>query len=142
VIDLLVRAIDPAPHEAEYWRGLKEERLKLQRCDACGQLQHYPRSICRSCLASELSFVDAAGTGTVFSYTVVRRAPLPELRALAPYVLALVELVEGVRVMSTVEADPEDLFIGVDVQVSFRQVGDWTLPTFQLTGPQDIVRYE
>jgi len=36
----------------------------------------------------------------------------------------------------------EDLFIGVDVQVSFRQVGDWTLPTFQLTGPQDIVRYE
>jgi hypothetical protein len=72
------------------------------------------------------------GDATVYSYTVVRRALIPELRALVPYVLALVELDEGVRVMTVIRgADPDEVAIGMAVRVSFERVGQTTLPIFR-----------
>lgn len=70
----------------------------LRRCTSCGALRFYPKPLCPSC--HEVSSEPAAvgGEGTVYSFTVVHRAPSAELKAETPYIVALVDMVEGVRV--------------------------------------------
>jgi len=99
--------------------------LSLQHCRECGHDWAFARSFCPRCgsLAPELR--PAAGTGRVYSTTRVDRAPTPELKALAPYTIALVDLDEGVRVM--VHAAP-DLAIGTAVQVTYREFGARLVP--------------
>jgi uncharacterized OB-fold protein len=131
MIELLVAGLRPAEHERPYWDALREHRLVLQRCTACRRFQHYPRSLCKSCLGDALEFVESPGRGTVYTFTVIHRAPLQELRSLAPYTLALVDLDEGVRVMSNVASDPSSVRIGLPVAVDFADVTDAvTLPVF------------
>jgi len=132
MIELLVNGIRPEPHERPFWDGARDHRLLLQRCAACGQLQHYPRSVCRHCLSDALDFVESAGNGVVYSFTVIHRAPLQELRPFAPYTLALVDLDEGVRFTSDVLGDPADVRVGLPVAVDFLDVTDEvTLPVFR-----------
>lgn len=88
----------------EWWDATRHNALLIQRCDDCGHLQLYPRSLCTSCASQRLGYVQAAGTGTVYSYTVVHRAPHPAFEP--PYVVALVRLDEGPVVMCNLWADP------------------------------------
>jgi uncharacterized OB-fold protein len=89
-----------------YWDALRRGELLLQRC-GCGHVQHYPRRRCTRCLSAQLGWVRSTGTGTVAASTTVHRAPLAELRPLVPYVIALIDLDEGVRVMANVvDCDP------------------------------------
>jgi uncharacterized protein len=124
----------PVPNEdsADFWRGCKEHKLVLQRCQSCGSARFYPRIICVHCGSTETELFEASGLGSVFSYTVVHRAPSPAFRGDVPYVLAIVELEEGVRMMTNViDCDPQSVTIDMPVRVEFERVSDEiSLPKF------------
>ncbi len=84
-------------------------KLVVQRCTACGHFQFYPRALCTAC-AGETEWVDASGRGTLHTYTVIRQNRSPAFAALSPYVVGIVELDEGVRMMSNiVDCDIDEL---------------------------------
>lgn len=84
-----------APHVDGLRRGI----LRLQRCLSCGRAQTLARYACADCGKSNLNWEDASGQGSVVAVTTVTRAPSAAFAALAPYVLVIVELDEGARVM-------------------------------------------
>src|SRR5206468_2761141 len=102
----------------------------------CGRPQSFPRPRCVRCGGS-IAWLEASGEGRVYSYTVVHRAPHESLVPLVPYVVALVDLAEGVRMMSRVRAaDSGVVQIGAAVRVAFERVSDEvTLPLFEVVGP-------
>jgi|tagenome__1003787_1003787.scaffolds.fasta_scaffold17243476_2 uncharacterized OB-fold protein len=85
-----------------YWDAAAEGRLLIQRCSACERYQWYPRAHCVACGAADPSFVEAKGTGRLHTFTVLEKTPNPEFQGDLPYVLAVVELDEGVRVSANV----------------------------------------
>ena len=109
---------------AEFWDGCASERLLLPRCDDCGEFIWYPRLVCPFCGSQSVSYVEASGLGTVYSFTVVRRGS-GAYRDSAPYVVAMVELDEGPIMMTNVAgADPETIVVGMPVRVVFEPAGD------------------
>jgi uncharacterized OB-fold protein len=86
---------------------MSAERPVFTRCRRCGALAYLPRGFCKVCGGDDLAHETLAGGGTVSAVTVVHRAPSPELQALAPYALCLVEADEGVRLMARAAADLE-----------------------------------
>lgn len=112
-----------------FWEGVAEGVLRLQRCAGCGRHVFYPRAVCPFCASAELAWVEAAGVGTVHSFTVVHRAPA-EYRDEVPYVVALVDLDEGVRMMTRlVDVEPAAVRVGMPVEVAIR--GEPRLPCFR-----------
>jgi uncharacterized OB-fold protein len=119
----------PAPeitgHAAPFWAAARDHRLVVQHCPACGQYQHYPRPWCTNCLNEALEFVASSGEGTIYTFTVIRRSAHPAFAARVPYVLAFVDLDEGVRLVSNiVDCDPGTVRIGQRVRVRFEDVDD------------------
>ncbi len=116
-----------------YWEGIAQGELRIQRCDACSRAVFYPRAICPYCHANQLSWIVATGKGTIYSYTVAHQA-FGAFAAEVPYIVAIVELDEGARMMTRIiDAPREDVSIGASVQVTFTSVGeDLTLPYFRL----------
>ncbi len=121
-----------------YWARCAAGELTLQRCDACGHLQHYPRIACTSCQSRALSLVAASGRGTIRSFTVIRRAVSAAFEADVPYVVALIRLEEGPTMMSNViNADVEALEIGQAVEVTFEHRGEgMAIPQFVPAGAE------
>ena len=126
----------PQPEQESllFWMGAKKRELLIQRCRVCGQHQYYPRAICVNCLADDLEWVRVSGRGTIYSYTVTYQNASPGFREEVPYVLALVDLDVGVRMTTNIiGAQPEDLAIGLPVQVTFEDITpDIALPKFRL----------
>ena len=116
-----------------YWEGLELGELRIQRCDTCSQHVFYPRSICPHCSSDQLSWVTASGKGTIYSYTVVHQAYGPFADD-APFIVALVTLAEGVRMMTRiVNTARKQVKIDAPVHVIFTRVGEnIPLPYFQL----------
>lgn len=123
-------AIDPDTQP--FWDGAKRGELLLQRCTACGHVQFYPRVLCVRC-GSAVEWIAASGRGSVYSYTVVHRAPHEALGALVPYVVALIDLEERVRMMSRLRGiAPDAVRIGQAVRVAFEPItDDVMLPVFE-----------
>jgi len=125
----------PAPDAdtAAFWAGMREGRLLLQHCLACGHVQYYQQGICRVCGSDRLEHRAASGRGVVYSYSVVHRAPGPAFKADTPYAVLLVELGEGPRMVSSlVDSDPAAVTIGMAVELVFDAVTDQvTLPRFR-----------
>lgn len=122
------------PATAPYWAAAAEGRLQIQECRQCGHVQHYPRTLCSTCWSEDLQLVDAAGTGTVFTYTVVRQPGHPAWRGQVPYVLALIELDEGPRVMSNIVGVPVDqITVGAPVHLTPAPTTDGGPPTVVFT---------
>ncbi len=117
-----------------YWNGAAAGALMLQRCVACGAYRHPPTVVCGACGAWETSWVPASGGGVIYSYTVVVHPVHRAVERLVPYNVVLVELDEGVRVVSTVvDAAPDALAIGRRVTAVFeRLTPDIGLPKFRL----------
>jgi uncharacterized OB-fold protein len=116
-----------------YWEAAHRHELLLQQCDACHKFRFYPRSICPYCFAEKFEWVRAAGRGTVYSFTVIHRPPFPVFRDKVPYVLAIIELTEGVRMMTNIiGCEPNMVEIGMPVEVTFEDVTEEiTLPQFK-----------
>ena len=110
----------------EFWAAAKDGKLLLKKCNACGKTHYYPRAICPSCLSGDTEWYEASGKGTIYTYSVMRRAKIP-------YVIAYVTLAEGVTMMTNiVECDFDALEIGQEVEVTFRVTeGDQALPVFR-----------
>jgi len=115
---------------AFFWEGARRGELLIQRCASCGVLRHPPRPGCGACGSLEWDTVASSGRGSVFSYVVHHYPPVPGFEP--PFVVALVELSEGTRLVSNlIEVDPEDVKIGMPVQVRFVAIdADLTLPLF------------
>ena len=115
-----------------YWEGCGRHELILQRCRSCGTLQHRPRALCVSCLSDEIEHFPASGRATVYSFTVTHQNQAPGFREALPYVLAYVELEEGVRLLTNiVGCSPENVRIGLPVEVEYAQLeGDIAVPRF------------
>lgn len=118
---------------APYWEAAAEGRLLLPRCRACGRVHHHPRGLCPYCWSTDLDWVEAAGTGQVVTYSIVHQPPSPAFAV--PYVLAVVELAEGPRMMTNiVEVAPADVTVGMAVEVTFERRITITLPQFRPAG--------
>jgi len=119
----------PAPHPSAisepYWRSLANGKLVIQRCTACGSLQHYPRPFCVKCLSSEIEWQPVSGRATLFSFTVVRRAATAAFASDVPYVLAIVELEEGPHMTGNVIGVPiAEVAVGMPLELTVVPVGD------------------
>lgn len=126
----------PQPQISEaarpYWEGANQGILKLQRCNGCGCVQFYPKPNCSYCLCEDLAWFTASGKGFIYSYTVIWRAPSQAFAADVPYVLALIELEEGVKILANVrDCREKDLAIGKPVTVFFEERGKQKLPQFR-----------
>lgn len=116
-----------------YWEACQRRELVVQRCGSCGQLRHYPRALCPSCLSDAVEWVRCSGRGTVYTFTVTHQNQAPGFRDQLPYVLAYVELAEGVRLLTNiVDCTPEAVRIGMPVEVVFEDATPAvTLPKFR-----------
>lgn len=127
----------PEPDTEPFWEATKDHELRFQVCDACGGVVFYPRAHCTHCTSTELSWKVSAGTGTIYSFSVVRRSLHPSFLDLVPYVVSWVDVDEGFRLMThIVDVDPDDpasgLEIGARVTVSWIDRGAVNLPGFRI----------
>jgi uncharacterized protein len=120
-----LRALPRPDHASRYyWQRAADGTLVLQRCPSCRQFQFYPRALCASC-AGETEWVDASGRGTLYTFTVIRQNRSKAFAALSPYVVGIVELDEGVRMMSNiVECDIDGLTVGMPLEVLLMKAAD------------------
>lgn len=113
-----------------FWSSCKDGRFEFQHCKACGHSQFPPRLTCTACHGTDLDWLPSSGRGTVYSFTVVHRAPLESFKVDVPYVIAIVALEEGVRAMVNLRGvDPEIVSIGMPIEVFFEPTeGEYPLP--------------
>ena len=116
-----------------YWESCRQGKLMIQKCDRCGKYQFYPRGICANCWSIDIRWVQSSGKGTVWTFTVTYQNRSPGFAEEVPYVVALVELEEGVRMFTNVvDCDPREVKIGMPVEVTFVQATDQvTVPYFK-----------
>lgn len=112
-----------------FWDGCAAGHFDVQCCRRCGHRQFPPRFSCTECHATDFEWHKSSGVGTIYSYTVAHRAPLEAFKADVPYVLAIVELEEGVRAMMNLRGvDPQAVRIGLPVEVFFEPTRDGAPP--------------
>lgn len=107
---------------AFFWEGSAAGELRIQKCNACGELRHPPGPMCPTCHAADRGYVVAAGKGTVFSFLVHHAPQLPGKEL--PITLALIELEEGVRIVGEVQGNRDQIAIGAPVEVVFEKIDD------------------
>ncbi|MFE1770011.1 bifunctional MaoC family dehydratase N-terminal/OB-fold nucleic acid binding domain-containing protein [Streptomyces sp. NPDC059008] len=119
---------------AGFWDGVAGHRLLIQRCGGCGELRFPWLPGCGGCGSPEWDTVEASGAGTVYSYVVMHHPPFPAFDP--PYAVGLIELAEGVRMVSNVIGVPHDkVRIGMPVRLEFLRVDEeWELPVFRPEG--------
>lgn len=129
----------PSPSEltAPFWQAAREHRLVRPVCDTCTRSFFTPQLICPHCLGEQWSYRPSTGRGTVYSSTVVHRAPSPALPA--PYELAIVDMDEGWHLLTNI-VPPRDTPtpIGTRVEVTWVQIDpNWTFPAFRPIDTED-----
>jgi len=122
------RTIPAPPANTEtkrFWEAAAAGTLLIKRCEACGEPHYYPRPICPFCGSDRTTWMETSGRGTIYSYSVFRRAPVP-------YAIAYVTLEEGPTMMTNiVDADLDGIRIGQRVRVRFTPTdGGPPVPTF------------
>jgi len=113
------------PESRPFWSAADEGRLLVKTCRDCGEVHFYPRDICPHCLSERTEWTQAAGGGTVYSFSTMGKGD-------AAYTLAFVTLDEGVTMMTNlVDCDPRDVAIGQRVRVVFKPSdGGHAVPMF------------
>jgi len=115
----------PDPATREYWEAAARSELRLPKCTTCGKPHFYPRPACPYCGGTKFDWPLASGGGTIYSFTIVQRAPSPAFEAEVPYVVAIIALDEGPHLMSNVVGvDPKTVRIGQRVKVQFREAAE------------------
>lgn len=121
-----------------YWNAARERRLVIRKCKSCGELHFMPRYLCPVCWSDQLEWIDAKGTGHVHSFSVIHRASDPVFSSRVPYVIVLIELDEGPRMMANILGeDALSVAIGDPVKVRFEDRGSGALlPQFERAAVQ------
>jgi uncharacterized OB-fold protein len=122
-----------SPEMAPFFEAAHRHELVVQQCTGCRTLRFPARTICSRCLGREATWVPMSGRGTVFSFAVMHQAVHPGFAAEVPYPVVVVELDEGVRLLSNlVDCALAEVRIGLPVEVVFEDVtADVTLPKFR-----------
>jgi len=126
---------DPGEEDTlEFWAATREERLAYQQCTHCDTVVFYPRAHCTGCTSGRLEWKTAKGTGTIYTYSVVRLSYLPFFRLQVPYVVAVIDLDEGPRLVSNVleVGNPDLSLIGKRVRVEWETHESVSIPLFRL----------
>lgn len=119
-------------YKAFYWNKLEDGELWLQYCPDCKAYIFYPRSICPHCLAADWEWMQVSGRGSLYSYTTVYVSSLPEFAGEVPYVYAIVELNEGIRMPANILNCPlENLRIDLPLELIIIKRDGRNLPAFQ-----------
>jgi len=121
----------PTPESAHFWDGTAQGELRLQRCRGCSETYFPPQPFCPTCAGDDVEVVRSSGHGTLHSYVISYRAA-PGFEA--PYVIAVVELDEGPRLLTNlvdVAPDPQSLPLDLPVEVVYEPVGEIALPWFR-----------
>ncbi|MFZ5914846.1 MAG: Zn-ribbon domain-containing OB-fold protein [Pseudomonadota bacterium] len=127
----------PVPHpiepvNAQFWEQCQGGVLHFQKCDGCNKFRHLPRNMCAFCGSPDWKWAPSKGKGKLYSWTIAHMPMHPAFVADVPYVAAVVELEEGVRLVSLLRsAVLEDLVLDMPVKVQFERVTDsFQLPVF------------
>lgn len=128
----------PVPDEASqpFFAGAREQRLMIQRCSACGTVMWPVKTHCINCLGADLTWVQASGQGTLYSFVLMHQVYHPGFASEVPYNLAEVDLAEGLRIISNIVGCPNDqLRIGMPLEATFEAItAEITLPKFKPAG--------
>jgi uncharacterized protein len=109
-----IQAPQPNAETEAFWKAAEAGKLMVGRCNACGKVHYYPRAICPFCFSDRTELQEASGSGTIYSYSVMRRAPVP-------YAIAYVTLSEGPTMMTNiVDCDLDAIRIGQPVRLVFK----------------------
>jgi uncharacterized OB-fold protein len=134
--DIQVKPSPPIhPWTKPFWDGTREGKLVIQQCQVCHRHVFYPRLHCPFCSSGNLSWIQATGRGTVYTFSVVENnAPSAFLNDM-PFIIAIVRLEEGVQMMTNlVDCDPAQVRCDMPVTVTFEPLDDRiTLPKFRPT---------
>jgi uncharacterized OB-fold protein len=109
----------------QFWEATRRRELMMQQCGDCERWVWYPRMLCPHCGMTNLEWRAVAGTGRVYAISVQYRAGTPQMNDRCPFAVALIDLDEGVRVMSNVVGcDPEAVRIGDEVELDWEPLSD------------------
>jgi len=116
-----------------FWDGCRKHELLIQKCRDCGRFQFYPRILCVNCMSQNLEWVKSAGKGVIHTFSVITQNVTPGFAKEVPYVFAIVELSEGVRLITNIiDCSPAEVYIGMSVSVVFETISpDINLPKFR-----------
>lgn len=118
-----------------FWDSLKAHEMQIQRCNDTGKFFFYPRGMSPFTLSDNISWEAVSGKGTLHAFTIVYNQRAPGFAEEVPYVVAMIDLDEGARMMTNlidVEADPEHVKIGMPVEIVYEDATDEiTLPKFR-----------
>jgi len=120
----------PNADSRPYWEACNRGELTYQRCGTCGHAQFYPRSLCIQCKSQDLSWQKSSGRATVYSFTEMHRAAIPSYQANVPYLVALLEMEEGFRLITNVEGPTNQIQIGTKGSIVFEDRGEQKVPKF------------
>ena len=131
------KRIEPPASETSrpFWDATKDKKFLVQWCGPCSSPIFYPREVCPQCLSSEgLEWRESSGQGTIYAASVQEKPANPLMADRVPYVVAIVELAEGIRLMSNVvNCEPYDATVGKSVQLTWEELSDGRhLPQFEL----------
>ena len=121
------------PETKAYWQAMHDGKLMLSECESCGKLSHPPQGICAFCWGGKQKPKFAAGRGTLNSFSVIRQTSDPSFKGRVPYVLAYVDLDEGVSLVSNVvHCDIDKVKVGMKLKAVFEQTsGDTGVVLFE-----------
>jgi len=121
-----------ADYNDTYWQNISSGKLCLQYCPTCDKYIYYPRSLCPHCLQANWEWKELTGKGQVHSYTIVHVSALPDFQNETPYIYALIELAEGVRMPSNlIDCPLDEVRVGLPVELAFIERNGKTLPVFK-----------
>lgn len=108
-----------------FWDATRQEQLVLPWCTACERPHWYPREVCPLCLGPTVEWRPASGQGVVYACSVMPKPALPMLADRVPYVVALVDLDEGVRMLTNViDPEPDAVAVGQRVEAAWEPLSD------------------
>ena len=126
---------------AAFWSAAARGVLLVPKCNACDRTFWHPRPRCPHCGSDRVDWVEASGKGTIHTFTVVRQSGDPYFRTQLPYAVAMVELDEGVRLMSNIVDTPiESLAIGMRVEVLFEPAASATVVPAKASPEAEVSR--
>jgi uncharacterized protein len=122
--------------DAQFWAAIDAGELRIQRCTSCLTFRHPPRPVCAHCSSTGSEFVPVAGTGEIWSFTVIHPPTLPAFADRTPYAAVVVRLDEGVFLVSNLlDCSIDEVEVGTRVELAITQVDDdLTLPLFRVVG--------
>jgi hypothetical protein len=126
------------PESKPFWDGLREQKLMLPKCGDCGRVFFYPRIVCPHCQSRNVGWIQGTGRGKLYSFEIAYQTISKAFKVKPPYVLAMVELDEGARMLTNlvnVEPDPKKIRCDMPVEIVYQKLTDEvTLPLFQPAG--------